>query len=172
RLGHEPALLLLVGRPLHERQRVEPDVDALHDPEGRVRLLELLADHREADVVHPAAAPLGVDRGAEQALLGHAHEHLAVDLALRVPVADERVDLRLAELADGLLDEAVLVGRAEVDHCRAIVRPREPPRAAILWAVTDSPEPEEAAASYRALLHVPSLARALAGMQTARIAQS
>ena len=38
--------------------------------------------------------------------------------------------------------------------------------------MTDSPEPEEAAASYRALLHVPSLARALAGMQTARIAQS
>jgi MFS family permease len=38
--------------------------------------------------------------------------------------------------------------------------------------VAQSPGPPQAAASYRALLGVPSLARALAGMQTARIAQS
>ena len=64
----------------------------------------------------PAAAPAGVDRGAEEALLGHPREDLAVDLALRVPLADVRVDLGLGELAHGLLDEAVLVGRPKVDH--------------------------------------------------------
>ena len=56
RLGHEPALLLLLGPPLQERQRVEPDMDALDDPERRVGPLELLAEQREADVVHPGAA--------------------------------------------------------------------------------------------------------------------
>ena len=38
--------------------------------------------------------------------------------------------------------------------------------------MTGSPNPATEPASYRALLGVPSLARALAGMQTARIAQS
>ncbi len=38
--------------------------------------------------------------------------------------------------------------------------------------MTDSPVPTSEPASYRALLGVPSLARALAGMQTARIAQA
>ena len=91
-------------------------MDALDDPERRVGALELLADHREADVVHPAAAPLRVDRGAEEAQLGHAREDLAVDLALLVPLADVGLDLGLGELADRLLDEPVLVGRAKVDH--------------------------------------------------------
>ena len=120
RLGHEPALLLLVRPPLHEGQRVQPDVDALDDPEGGVGPLELLADHREADVVHARAAPAGVDGRAEQAELAHAREHLAVDLALLVPLADVRQDLGLGELTDRLLDEAVLVGRAEVDHRRIL----------------------------------------------------
>ncbi len=43
---------------------------------------------READVVHPAAAPLRVDRCAQEALLGHPGEDLAVDLALGVPLPD------------------------------------------------------------------------------------
>ena len=128
-LGHEPALLLLVGRPLQERQRVEPDVDALDDPEGRVGPLQLLAEDGEADVVHARAAPLLGDRRAEEPELGHPGEDLAVDLALLVPLADVRQDLGLDELADGLLDEAVLVGEAEVDHgtearCRPVGRRR------------------------------------------------
>ena len=56
RLGHQPALLLLLGPPLEERQAVEPDVDALDDAERGVGALELLAQEREADVVHPQAA--------------------------------------------------------------------------------------------------------------------
>jgi len=115
-LGHQPAPLLLLGSPLHEGQRVEPDVDALDDPEGRVRPLQLLANDREAQVVHPRAAPLLVDRRAEEPELGHPGEDLAMDLALLVPLTDVRDDLALGELADGLLDEPVLVGQAEIDR--------------------------------------------------------
>ena len=119
--GHEPALALLLGPPLQERQRVEPDVDALDDTERRVGTLQLLAQDREADVVHPGAAVGLRDRRAEEAQLAHPGEHLAVDLALLVPLADVRQDLRLGEGPDALLDEAVLVGEGEVDH-RGIVR--------------------------------------------------
>jgi len=37
-------------------------------------------------------------------------------LAPLVPLADVGQDLGLHELADGLADEAVLLGEAEVDH--------------------------------------------------------
>ena len=82
RLGHQPALPLLLGAPLQEGQRVQPDVDALDDPERRVGPLELLAQHREADVVHARAAVALGDRRAQEPELGHAAEDLAVDLAL------------------------------------------------------------------------------------------
>ena len=114
--GDEPALLLLLGHLVHEGHRVEPDMDALDDAECGVGLLELLADHRERDVVHPATTPAGVHRRAREALLAHPGEDLAVDLALRIPLADVRVDLRLAELPNGLLHKPVLIGRPKVDH--------------------------------------------------------
>ena len=127
RLGNQPALALLLGRPLQEGQRVEPDVDALDDAEGRVGPLQLLAQQREADVVHAGAAVRLRDRRPEEALLAHLGEELAVDLALLVPLADVRQDLRLGEGARALLDQAVLVGQAEVDHRRdASSRPRRP----------------------------------------------
>ena len=52
RLRDEPALALLLGPPLQEGQRVEPDVDALDDTQRGVGTLQLLAQDREADVVH------------------------------------------------------------------------------------------------------------------------
>ena len=116
RLRDEPALALLLGPPLEERQRVEPDVDALDDTERGVGTLELLAQDREAEVVHPGAAVGLRDRRAEEPELAHPREDLAMDLALLVPLADVRQDLGLGEGADALLDEAVLVGQGEVDH--------------------------------------------------------
>ena len=116
RLGHEPALTLLLGPPLQECQRVQRDVHALDDTERRIGTLQLLAQDREADVVHPAAAVGFGDRGSEEALLPHPSEHLAVDFALRVPFADVRQDLGLCERSRGLLDELVLVGQREVHH--------------------------------------------------------
>ena len=77
-------------------------MDALDDTERGVGALELLAQDREADVVHPGAAVGLRDRRAEEAQLAHLREQLAVDLALLVPLADERDDLGLGELADAL----------------------------------------------------------------------
>jgi hypothetical protein len=91
-------------------------MDRLDDTERRVGTLELLAQDREADVVHAGTAVRLGDRGAEEAELAHLGEHLAVDLALLVPLADMREDLGLREGADALLDEPVLVGEGEVDH--------------------------------------------------------
>ena len=116
RLRDEPALALLLGPPLEEGQRVEADVDALDDTERGVGTFELLAQDPEARVVHPAAAVRLGDRGAEEPELAHLLEQLAVDLALRVPVADERHDLGLGEGPHALLDQPILVGQGEVDH--------------------------------------------------------
>ena len=116
RLGHEPALPLLLGPPLQQGERVQPDVDALDDAERGVGTLQLLAQDREADVVHAAAAICLRDRRAEEALLGHLLEDLAVDFALLVPLADVRQDLGLGERPGRLLDEPVLVREGEIHH--------------------------------------------------------
>ena len=80
------------------------------------------------------------DRRTEEAELGHPVEHLAVDLALLVPFADERQDLRLDERARALLDEPVLVGEGEVDHDGMLRgRPRRRPTP----DVADPAEPPE-----------------------------
>ena len=103
-------------------------MDALDDAECGVGLLELLADHRERDVVHPATTPAECT-GRPEALLAHPGEDLAVDLALRIPLADVRVDLRLAELPNGLLHKPVLIGRPKVDHA-PILGTRQAPESA------------------------------------------
>jgi hypothetical protein len=116
RLRDEPALALLLGPPLKQSERVQPDVDALDDAERGVGPLKLLAQDRERDVVHAGAAIALRDRRAEEALLGHPPEQLAGKAAVLVPAPDVGEDLRLGERANGLLDEAVLVGEREVDH--------------------------------------------------------
>ncbi len=42
-LGHEPALLLLLGGPLEQPQVIEPDVDAHHDAQRGIHALQFLA---------------------------------------------------------------------------------------------------------------------------------
>ena len=116
RLRDEPALALLLGPPLEQGQRVEPDVDALDDTERGVGTLQLLAQDPEADVVHPGPAIRLGDRGAQEPELAHLGEDLAMDLALLVPLADVGQDLGLGEGAHALLHEPVLVGQGEVDH--------------------------------------------------------
>ena len=120
-------------------------MDTLDDPERRIRALEFLADDREAEVVHPGSAPRLVDRRAEQPEFAHAREDLTMHLALFVPLADVRQDLVLGKVADGLLDELVLVGQAKVDghgylDRRKDGRPRMmPPRAFGVSAYTRHP---------------------------------
>ena len=91
-------------------------MDALDHPEGRVGPLQLLAQQREADVVHAQAAVPLRDRRPQEAELAHLREDLAVDLAAGVPLPDVGQDLRLDEGAGGVADEPVLVGQGEVDH--------------------------------------------------------
>ena len=77
----------------------------------------------------PYSSGIGAPRKPE---LAHPREDLAMDLVLRVPLADVGLDLGLGEVAHGLLDEPVLVGQGEVDHTlnriRAAVRPGRPGR--------------------------------------------
>src|SRR4029079_11203330 len=127
-LGDEPALALLLGPPLEQRERVQPDVDALDDAERGIGPFELLAQDREADVVHAGAAVALRDRRAEEALLRHLPEQLAGKAAVLVPLPDAGQDLSLGERPDRLLDQAVLVGEAEVDH-----RPNASGRDATWW---------------------------------------
>ena len=56
----------------------------------------------------------GLDKYADKVLA--AVNHLAMDLAARVPAADVRRDLRVDEGPDALRDEPMLGGRLEVDR--------------------------------------------------------
>src|SRR5439155_22853629 len=56
RLRNEPALLLLLGRVLEERKRVEPDVDGDQAPERGLAALDLLTRERLGNEVEPGAA--------------------------------------------------------------------------------------------------------------------
>ncbi len=95
-------------------------MDALDHAERRVGALELLAQDREADVVHPGTAVVLGNRSAEEAELAHPAEQLAREAAFLVPAPDVRQDLRLREGAGALLDEAVLIREGEIDHPRML----------------------------------------------------
>ena len=117
RLRDEPALALLLGAPLQEGQRVEPDVDALDDPERGVGTLQLLAQDREAEVVHPAAAVRLGDRGAQEA---RARPSSSNTSRWTSPFSSHsRMYGRIsasAKARHALLHEPVLVGQGEIDH--------------------------------------------------------
>ena len=59
RLWPQEAPFLLLGAPLQERQRVEPEVNGEQYPEGGVGALQLLAQQSESEVILPPA-PLGL----------------------------------------------------------------------------------------------------------------
>ena len=117
-LGHQPALLLLLGRPLHERQGVERDVDAHDHPKGGIGSLQLFAQDAQAGVVHARTAPALPDGRAQIAQLGHPVEHLAMHFVGPVPALDVGRDLARHEVAHALLHQQVLGGQGEVDGHR------------------------------------------------------
>src|SRR5205814_9327182 len=84
---------------------------------------QLLAQDREAQIIHPRAAPAFGDRRSKESLVGHLREDLAVNLALLVPLANVRQDLGLGERASRALDETILVAALEVDHRRMLAGP-------------------------------------------------
>ena len=94
--------------------RVEAEADA-----ARVRPGDLLHHDDGVEAVRPCAAVLLGHRGAEEARLPGLRPHLAVDVALVLPVAVEGHDLLLEELAEGIAELLVVVGEeGAFDHGR------------------------------------------------------
>ena len=116
RLRHQIALLLVLVAPREQRQAVQPGVHRHDHAQRRVDVLELLARQAEAQVVHARAAVLLRHGDAEQPELGHLREHVPVEAVLAIEVVDVRRDFAGAPLADGLLEQALLVGQFEVNH--------------------------------------------------------
>ena len=102
-----------------QRERVQPDVDRDQRPERRLAALDLLAGERLGDEVEPGAAVLLGDHDAEDPELGHALDQLEVELVVDVVLDRDREDPLVDEGADGLLDQALLVGELEV-HRRSL----------------------------------------------------
>ena len=103
--------------PLEEGQRVEPDVDALDDPERGVGTLQLLAQDGEADVVHPRRrrTPPGSARRGTPARPSSRTARGGPRPSRPTRGCRGRISAS-AKARDALLDEPVLVGQAEVDH--------------------------------------------------------
>ena len=78
--------------------------------------------------LHPRAAVLLGDLHAEQAHLAHRRDDLVREALLLVPARGVGDDQPLAQLAHGLLQDALLFGQLEVDHraslCRCLPRLR------------------------------------------------
>ena len=119
-LWHEPALLLLFGGPLVEREAVETDVDAHDDAQERVNGLELFTRQREADVVESATTVALRDRQTEDAYLAHPIQDFGMVLAARVPLLNVWGDLPIGETPDHVANLHLLVGVLEI-HARLLL---------------------------------------------------
>ena len=93
---------------------MRPDVDRDERPEGRLAALDLLADERLGDEVEPRAAVLLRDDDAEQAELGHALDHLHVEVVVDVVLDRVRQHALVHELADGRLHLSLLGRELEI----------------------------------------------------------
>ena len=118
---------------LEQRERVEADVHRDQRPERRLAALDLLARERLGDEVEPGAAVLLRDHDAEDPELGHALDQLHVELVVDVVLDGDGQHALVHEGADGLLDQALLVGELEVHGgntsdrerlCDVVERPR------------------------------------------------
>ena len=71
-------------------------------------------DERLRDEVEPGAAVLLGDDDPEQAQLGHALDHVQVEMVVDVVLDRVRQHALVHEVANRLLDQALLVGELEV----------------------------------------------------------
>ena len=122
RLRREPALLLLLGPVAEERERVEPDVDGDQRAERGLAALDLLADERLGDEVEAGAAVLLGNDDSEQPQLGHALDHADVEVVVDVVLDRVRQHALVHEVANRVLDEALLVGELEVHRRESMHR--------------------------------------------------
>src|SRR5262249_6434886 len=108
-LGNEVLLLLLLGAPLQERERIQPDVDALYDAKCGLGALDFLADQAKREIVEPRPAVLFGNWPAKETKRTHLFEGVPVDLALLVVLACVRCDLILSKVERHLLDSSLLL---------------------------------------------------------------
>ncbi len=115
-LRHQILLLLLLGAPLQQGQRIKAGVNAEHHPQKGVDALQLFADHRQRQIVHTCAAVLLGNADAQKAQLAHALQdrpdmgHVRVVLrALTIPVANKGLNLALRKLPHSLPQQLMLL---------------------------------------------------------------
>ena len=96
-------------------------MDGDQGAEGRLAALDLLARERLGDEVEAGAAVLLGDHDPEQAELGHSFDDTHVEPVLDVVLDRVREDFPVDEVADGVLDQPLLVGELEV-HAGGSVR--------------------------------------------------
>jgi hypothetical protein len=114
RLWGEVALLLLLVRVAEQGQRVEPDMDGDERPERGLAALDLLADERFGDEVEAGAAVLLGDDDSEEAELGHARDHLHVEVMVDVVLDRVREHALVDELTNGRLHLSLLGAELEI----------------------------------------------------------
>ena len=107
---------------VEQRERVEPDVHRDQRPERGLAALDLLAGQRLGDEVEAGTAVLLRDHDAEDPELGHALDQVQVELVLDVVLDRDRQHALVDEGADGVLDQALLVGELEVHGGQGYLR--------------------------------------------------
>jgi hypothetical protein len=81
---------------------------------GTVHLGQLLHDQHVAQRVHAPAAPLGIDHHAEEAEFAHAPDLFGRVGHGRIALDHAGLEFVLGEIARGLLDHEVFLGKLEV----------------------------------------------------------
>src|SRR5262245_30473899 len=99
-------------------------MDAQHHPKEAIDTLQLLADHRQREVVHTGAAIRGWQADPQEAEPAHLLQHranmctvlrpLAMLGASAIPGADMWGDLLLSEVAYGFTEQFVLLSQEHV----------------------------------------------------------
>ena len=110
----QPLLLLLLRAEEVDRLRAQRRVRAHRDRHARVDARELLDGERVCSVSPPAAAVLLGERDPHQPELAHLGHDLVGEALLAVELLGHGRDLLLGEVADGLLEQPVVVGEVEV----------------------------------------------------------
>src|SRR5439155_12505830 len=109
-----PALLVLLRGVLQQRQRVEADVYRDERAESRLAAFDLLAGERLGDEVESRAAVSLRDDDAEDSEFGYPRDRIAVEAVRDVVFDGVRQDPLVDEGANGVLQQALLVGELEV----------------------------------------------------------
>src|SRR5207245_11050429 len=126
--SREPALFLLLGPELEDRELDERDLDRRRRAHRRVGASDLLGDERVRDVVEPNAAVLLRDGPAEKPKRRHLREDVLREGLVAVAFARARRDFFVGEVFRELADRELLWSEVEVHRGESIDSKRNSPR--------------------------------------------